>query len=184
LHFLHYLCIDRIQNGRGTGIFSSDSFLNLCRETFESIFLLVLNKYDALSVCDAGIKWAKAFCEREHLEKSGENIRMVLGEFWPMLPFADLEPVEFIRYRRELGDIFPSEQIKMIIDKMASIETDSDTSMDETMEEANALANYEEEDTDSDCSASNMESESDHESLLEEEDDIISGSELEFINKK
>lgn len=169
LHFLHYLCIDRIESGQG--IFLSDSFLNLCQESFKSIFSFVLNKCDAATCCEAGLKWAEAFCERNQLENSGENIRMALGDFWLMKPFSGLEPVEFIRYRRDLGNIFTSEQICKIIDTMAN-EYEADQSEDDAnMNESNGEI-----------------VESDYESSLEDDsisegelDDSISEGELKYL---
>lgn len=179
LHFLHCLCINRIASGRESGIFSSESFLNLCQESFKIVFSHVINKCDASTVCDAGMKWAEAFCAQNQLTISGENIRMALGDIWPMMPFAALEPNEFIRYRHNLGDIFSSEQIKMIIDKMADeYETESDTNIDEL----DATASDEENTNDSlsDCSVPMIESESDDESSLE--DDNLSESERASVD--
>lgn len=186
LQFLHLLCINQIKERPVSSIFSSSAFLNLCQESFKTVFSLVLNKCDASTVCDVGMKWAGAFCARNNLSNSGENIRMALGDIWHMIPFANLEPVEFIRYRRDLGDIFPSEQIKMIIDTMANeYETESDTNTDESetamIVEENSDSNDSIMEFDDEVSL-NDDTESSDESSLE--DDTISESELESVRSE
>lgn len=192
LQCLHYLCVNQIENRQD--IFSSEAFLSLCQESFKHVFSVVLKRCDAATVCAAGLKWAEAFCEQKQLEKSGQNVRTALGEFWSMMPFGGLEPTQFIRYRRSLGDIFPAEQIKNIIDTMADeCETDdSDMSVDGTetgntvdgnnddLVESDAETSEGELTEYSDCSSSiewGIESSIDE----DDEDGSLSEGELEFL---
>lgn len=138
MDFLHHLCIAEIKGSRTIGMFSSEAFLNLCQESFKLVFSLILNAWDALTVFDAAIKWAEAFCARNNLLKSGENIRMALGDIVPMITFTNLKPAEFIRYRRNYRDIFSSEEILMIVDTMVNeYETESEDKSEDKSETEN-----------------------------------------------
>lgn len=103
--------------------------------------------------------------------------------FWPMMPFVGLEPAEFIRYRRDFGDIFSSEQIITIIDTMAkeyeSDSSESDTSMDGWIIESISTASDDENFVSLSDVADSMMEESDSDSSPE--DDSISESELTSI---
>lgn len=101
-------------------LLSSNAFSDVSYGTLKKILHLKFHYRDVPTVCDAGLNWAEMSCERNNMEKSNENLRKALGDAFDLLPFAELHPMKFISIQRKYGNMFSAEEVKQIIDAIAS----------------------------------------------------------------
>lgn len=73
------------------------------------------------SLVDSCMKWAKKCCEEHQFDAANpENLRMVMGDAFSLIPFSSLDPIEFIHFQREFRGLLTFEEIVKVINEIAN----------------------------------------------------------------
>lgn len=67
------------------------------------------------------MKWARKYCIEHRFDAANpENLRMVMGDAFPLIPFSSLDPIELIHFQREFRGLLTFEEFGKVINEIAN----------------------------------------------------------------
>ncbi|XP_055306343.1 uncharacterized protein LOC129570674 [Sitodiplosis mosellana] len=118
LGHLYSVSCDHIKSG-GIEILSTTGFLNAHREILKIIPFLhdEATCVDSLLICNAFMKWAEAFCDRNNMDKSDGNLRTAFGDAFESIPFVNMRLIDFAFFQHKYDGMFSNEDVRKIMNE-------------------------------------------------------------------
>lgn len=111
-------CVDFLKEN-GTQLIASDAFLKCSQENFKAILELRIWD-DQRTLVSACIKWAKNYCKDNKLDAAVSfDLRTAFGDAFDLIPFSKMDPMEFIDFQCDYGDLFTGDELKIVIKEVA-----------------------------------------------------------------
>lgn len=101
-------------------LITSEIFVGCSQQNLQAILEHRIWNHEKLLV-DSCMKWAKKYCEEHQIDAANpENLRMVMGDAFPLIPFSSLDAIELIHFQREFRGLLTFEEIGKIINEIAN----------------------------------------------------------------
>lgn len=104
-------CVD-LMKGKGEQIIKSEAFMDCSQENLKVILELGIWEGEK-SMAAACIEWAKKFYKID--SEDPKDVRQAMGDLFTLIPFAAMDPMEFINFQREYRGIFTANELEKLI---------------------------------------------------------------------